>query len=110
MIIAEGLVSQRSFRAVDPRAPDRDPLHTVTFALQVGSVEPPEAASWLGESVVFERRATRQDADTFVGERVREGDVVRVAFEPRPGVLENPAKFVWGEEITLVEQACGEPR
>lgn len=230
VIIAEGRVSQRSFRAVDPS--DRYPVHTVTFALEVGNVEPPEAASWLDEAVVFEKRATRQDADTFVGDRVRvlldphrgprgnpwrglvvevvepaarrpcpdgarsgtvpvvgsstksalvaargmyviegrvvargfdnvqkvgpdhpgykplqriimeidarnasapgieekitppfrvtrntrssdleirEGDVVRVAFERRPGILDNPAKLVWGEDITVIERPCSAP-
>ncbi|MEM7151436.1 MAG: hypothetical protein AAF799_01280 [Myxococcota bacterium] len=226
VVIAEGLIAQRSFRAVDPRVPDRDPLHTVTLTIQVERVEPLEAAPWLGESVVFERRTTRQDADLFAGTRVRvsldprrrrdgpwrglhvemvepsarppcpdgapsgtipvtapldnspppklhmlegrvvarhfesvqkvnsahpgyeplqrvifeldvrssappgleqtiapplrvtrtsraseleirAGDIIRVAFEPRPGVLDNPAKLLWGQEITLLERACG---
>ena len=83
VLLAEGLLSQRSFRAADPRTPDREPLHTVTFALQVEHVEPLEAAPWLGESVVFERRATRQDAELFAGARIRSASSSNSTCEAR---------------------------
>ena len=68
------------------------------------SSSPPE----LEQTITRPLRVTRSSRASDL--EIREGDVVRVAFEPRRGVLENPAKLVWGQEITLLERACGEPQ